>query len=103
VKEADSSRSYVIRKPDEKLIRLNSQHVVQTSANVNFEREPSIHADVMARNRETVEHPDGVQENHRQLIPRNGFRGFESQLEINRLFTAPMGSEVVGDKIRTIC
>jgi RNase H-like domain found in reverse transcriptase/Reverse transcriptase (RNA-dependent DNA polymerase)/Integrase zinc binding domain len=97
VKEADSPRSYVIRKPDGKLIRRNSQHVVQTSANVNFEREPSIHADVMARNRETDDHPDGVEENHRQLTPRNGFRGFESQPELNRLSTAQMGSEVVGD------
>jgi hypothetical protein len=84
VKKADSLRSYVIRKPNGKLIRRNSQHVVQTSTNVNVEREPSIHA---VLNGETVEHPDGVEENHRQLTPRNGFRGFESQL----------------DEIRTIC
>jgi hypothetical protein len=51
----------------------------------------------MGRNREIVEHPDGVEENHRQLTPRNGFRGFESQLELNRLSTAQMGYEVVGD------
>jgi hypothetical protein len=51
----------------------------------------------MARNREIVEHPDEVEENHRQLTPRNGFRGFKSQLELNRLSTAPMGSEVVSD------
>jgi hypothetical protein len=39
VKKADSPRSYVIRKPDGKLIRRNSQHKLQTSANGNFERE----------------------------------------------------------------
>jgi hypothetical protein len=99
VKKADSPRLYVIRKPDGKLIRRNSQHVEQTSVNVNFEREPSIHVDIMVKNGESdVEHPDGVERNHRQLTPRNGFHGFESQLKLDRLSTVQMGSKAVGDR-----